>query len=69
MCPMNRPDHAERRSDCPLNVALELIGDRWSLLILRDMMVGGKRRYGEFLNSMEGISTNILAKLHPSSIA
>ena len=58
---MARMEKPARRSNCPLNVALELIGDHWSLLILRDMIVGGKRRYGEFLNSMEGISTNILA--------
>ena len=51
----------ERRSICPLNVALELFGDKWSLLLLRDMLVQGKSRYGEFLDSSEGISTNILA--------
>jgi DNA-binding HxlR family transcriptional regulator len=55
---MNLP---ERRSNCPLNVALELFGDKWSLLLLRDMLVLGKSRYGEFLDSPEGISTNILA--------
>jgi DNA-binding HxlR family transcriptional regulator len=55
---MNLP---ERRSNCPLNVALELFGDKWSLLLLRDMLVLGKTRYGEFLDSPEGISTNILA--------
>ncbi|MEH6569799.1 MAG: helix-turn-helix domain-containing protein [Halioglobus sp.] len=53
--------YPERRSNCPLNVALELFGDKWSLLLLRDMLVQGKSRYGEFLNSSEGISTNILA--------
>lgn len=51
----------ERRSNCPLNVALEFFGDKWSLLILRDMLVLGKSRYSEFLNSPEAISTNILA--------
>ena len=55
---MNTP---ERRSNCPLNVALELFGDKWSLLLLRDMLILGKSRYGEFLESPEGISTNILA--------
>jgi DNA-binding HxlR family transcriptional regulator len=40
---------------------LDLIGDRWSLLILRDSIFWGKRRYGEFLATTEGISTNILA--------
>jgi DNA-binding HxlR family transcriptional regulator len=51
----------ERRSNCPLNVALELFGDSWSLLVLRDVLLLGKSRYGEFLASPEGISTNILA--------
>ena len=51
----------DRRSNCPLNVALELFGDKWSLLLLRDMLVQGKSRYGEFLDSPEAISTNILA--------
>ena len=55
---MNTPN---RRSDCPINVALEMFGDRWSLLILRDMLLLGKYRYGEFLSTGEGISTNILA--------
>lgn len=49
------------RSDCPLNFGLELFGDRWSLLIIRDLMFFGKRYYSEFLTSAEGISTNILA--------
>ena len=50
----------QRRSDCPLSSTLELIGDKWSLLIIRDMMFFGKESYNEFLNSSEGISTNIL---------
>jgi DNA-binding HxlR family transcriptional regulator len=50
-----------RRSGCPLNVSVEMLGDRWSLLILRDMMLRGFRSYGEFLESYEGIATNILA--------
>ena len=45
---------------CPLAGALDLLGDRWSLVILRDM-VRGKRRYGEFAASQESIPTNILA--------
>jgi DNA-binding HxlR family transcriptional regulator len=49
------------RSNCPVSRALEAIGDRWSLLILRDLILRGKRRYQEFLDSEEGISTNILA--------
>jgi DNA-binding HxlR family transcriptional regulator len=51
----------EPRSHCPISLALEAIGDRWSLLILRDVIVRGKQRYHEFLSSEEGISTNILA--------
>jgi len=46
---------------CPINFALGMFGDRWSLLIIRDMMLLGKRRYSEFAASGEGISTNILA--------
>lgn len=49
------------RSDCPLNYALELFGDKWSLLIIRDMIFFNKRYYQEFLLSEEKISTNILA--------
>ena len=50
----------KRRSKCPLSSTLELIGDKWSLLIIRDMMFFGKSTYNEFLDSAEGISTNIL---------
>lgn len=50
-----------RRSACPINVALEIFGDRWSLLIVRDLMFRGRRTYKEFLSSEEGIATNILA--------
>ncbi|HYR84284.1 MAG TPA: helix-turn-helix domain-containing protein [Terriglobia bacterium] len=49
-----------RRSVCPVSCALDLIGDRWSLLVVRDLM-RGKRRFAEFLESPEGIPTNILA--------
>jgi DNA-binding HxlR family transcriptional regulator len=50
-----------RRSACPLSVSLEILGDRWSLLIIRDLMIRGLRTYKEFLGSDEGIATNILA--------
>src|SRR6267143_7285512 len=50
-----------RRSGCPLNASVEILGDRWSLLIIRDMMLRGFRTYKEFLESFEGIATNILA--------
>jgi DNA-binding HxlR family transcriptional regulator len=49
------------RSHCPINFGLEAFGDRWSLLILRDIVFRGKKTYGEFLKSEEGIATNILA--------
>jgi len=52
---------AERRSGCPLNASVEMLGDRWSLLIIRDMMLRGARTYKEFLSCDEGIATNILA--------
>ena len=52
---------SRRRSGCPLNASIEMLGDRWSLLIIRDMMVRGSRTFKEFLASDEGIATNILA--------
>jgi DNA-binding HxlR family transcriptional regulator len=51
----------KRRSGCPLNASVEILGDRWSLLIIRDMMLRGFRTYKEFLESYERIATNILA--------
>ncbi len=51
----------QRRSDCPINFALEMFGDPWSLLIIRDIVYFGKHTYGEFLASEEGVATNILA--------
>ncbi len=50
-----------RRSDCPINFALETFGDPWSLLIIRDIVYFGKKTYGEFLESEEKMATNILA--------
>jgi DNA-binding HxlR family transcriptional regulator len=50
------------RSGCPINLTLEILGDTWSLLILRDMIFGGRRHFRELLNgSQEGIASNILA--------
>jgi DNA-binding HxlR family transcriptional regulator len=49
------------RSDCPINFALEIFGDKWSLLIVRDIIFSGKCTYNEFLDSKEKIATNILA--------
>ena len=51
----------KRRSGCPLNASVEILGDRWSLLIIRDMMLRGFRSFKEFLESYERIATNILA--------
>ncbi len=58
--PVGKPS-PKRRSGCPLNASVEMLGDRWSLLILRDMMLRGFRSYKQFLESYEGIATNILA--------
>jgi len=49
------------RSGCPVSYTLDFFGDKWSLLIIRDMVLEGKISYGEFLNSDEKIATNILA--------
>lgn len=52
---------SERRSDCPINFAVQTFGDSWSLIILRDLMFTERRTYGDFLAAEEGIATNILA--------
>ena len=52
---------SQRRSGCPLNASVEMLGDRWSLLIIRDMMLLGYRTFKQFLNSHEHIASNILA--------
>jgi DNA-binding HxlR family transcriptional regulator len=50
-----------RRSGCPINLTLEQLGDRWSLIVIRDLMFGNRRSYGELLEqSEEGIASNIL---------
>lgn len=52
----------EGRSGCPINMTMELLGDRWSLVLLRDVMFGGRTRFRELLNnSLEGIASNVLA--------
>ena len=51
----------KKRSDCPVSCSLDIFGDKWSLLIIRDMMFFNKSTYGDFLKSAEGIATNILA--------
>src|SRR5258708_2552568 len=57
----------ERRSGCPINLAVEVLGDKWSLVVIRDMMFGNRRHFRELLrNSEEGIASNILAaRLQP----
>lgn len=53
--------NASHRSGCPINLSLEVFGDKWSLLVLRDMIFGGKRHFRELMRSEEGIASNILA--------
>ncbi len=55
-------DSRARRSGCPISIALELLGDPWSLLIVRDLMFKGERTFSGFQNAGEGIATNILAE-------
>lgn len=50
-----------RRSGCPISISLEMLGDAWSLLIVRDLMFKGRNTYNDFLRGDEGIASNILA--------
>ena len=50
----------DMRSDCPIAASLDIFGDRWTLLVLRDMLLGGKSHYGEFAKG-ESVASNILA--------
>ena len=50
------------RSHCPITFAVDILGDKWSLLVLRDLLLRDKRHYSEFLGSEEKISTNILSE-------
>ncbi|HEY1807248.1 MAG TPA: helix-turn-helix domain-containing protein [Acidobacteriaceae bacterium] len=59
---MPRKAVPQRRSGCPVSTSLEVFGDRWSLLIVRDLMVRGFERFQDFVESGEGIATNILAE-------
>ena len=52
----------EVRSGCPIANGLDVIGDRWSILIIRDLMLTNRNEFGHFLKSAEGISTNILTE-------
>lgn len=58
---MKKAKEISQRSDCPVSYTLDFLGDKWTLLILRDMIFEGKSSYGEFLLSDEKIATNILA--------
>ncbi|MGC2250808.1 MAG: helix-turn-helix domain-containing protein, partial [Acidobacteriaceae bacterium] len=58
---MSEKSKSRPRSGCPVSMGLEQFGDRWSLLIIRDMMVRGYRTFKEFQESGEGISSNILS--------
>jgi DNA-binding HxlR family transcriptional regulator len=51
----------KQRSTCPISTSLDVLGDKWSLLIIRDMVFAGKSTYGQFLQSAEKMATNILA--------
>jgi DNA-binding HxlR family transcriptional regulator len=51
----------KQRSTCPVSTSLDVLGDKWTLLILRDMLFAGKSTYGQFLQSAEKMATNILA--------
>jgi DNA-binding HxlR family transcriptional regulator len=51
----------KQRSTCPVSTSLDVLGDKWTLLILRDMVFGGRSTYGQFLLSAEKMATNILA--------
>jgi len=54
-------EKGKKRSDCPISCSLDIWGDKWSLLIIRDLMFAKQCTYGDFLKSPEGIATNILA--------
>ena len=58
---MSKEGAQYRRSGCPVSVSLEQFGDRWSLLIIRDLMVRGYHTFREFQHAGEGIATNVLA--------
>lgn len=58
---MKKMKKGDCRSCCPLSSALDILGDRWTLLVIRDMMFMGKHEYGELAAGPEGIATNILA--------
>ncbi len=54
-------EHSCNRSACPITATLDIIGDKWTLLIIRDMLFFGSKQYNDFIDAPESISTNILA--------
>ena len=58
---MQVKNQRKMRSDCPISYALDFFGDKWTFLIIRDLAFEGKKFYSDFLNSKEGIATNILS--------
>lgn len=60
---------SDRKSHCPVNVALETLGDPWTLLVVRDVVFHGKHTFGEFLASAERITTSVLADRLASLVA
>jgi DNA-binding HxlR family transcriptional regulator len=69
---MTQKTRPSRRSGCPISIALEIFGDKWSLLVVRDLMFKGFRTFNEFLGAGECIASNILtdrlAKLEAAGI-
>ena len=57
----NSDGNIDWRSACPISSSLDVLGDKWSLLVIRDLIIHGTRTYSQFLDSPERISTNILA--------
>jgi DNA-binding HxlR family transcriptional regulator len=59
---MKKQNESDQRSGCPINLSLEVLGDKWSLIVIRDMIFGNRRHFRELLTkSEEGIASNILA--------
>lgn len=58
---MRRSQTLQHRSGCPIGIALDLIGDPWTLLVVRDLMFKGGKTFNDFLTAGEGIATNVLA--------
>lgn len=59
--PSSKAPPSSRRSPCPVSCALDLLGDRWTLLVIRDLILG-RNRFKDFISSPEGIPTNILSE-------